>query len=335
MTWDELIAEFRDLGGISENVRVAEGPLGRGVFAIDSGKPAALFAPRSLLVPVDSLEVRNGQLETNSDEVGKRERVFFNNYQKHFGWGAGGFDEAWQAQASWNALPFAVVDFIKRMGALDRPELRFLPPSEDICSYFYVRNREFGFDGRLYLVPVVDLTNNASGAVGRVWNEGIGVRGIFETEVFLRYNISDAWAHTVSYGFSDRNPFAYSVEVEVAVREKQLRINRAFAQVDIRDGILFPRTDIAGNVVTLQQLMLGNSTMMDVPRAVFRKIMEPHLTTLEADDTLDGLLQFNRMKFLDLLRILERYESPLITVLKQGAINQLEALSSIVGARHL
>src|SRR6476646_4511492 len=33
--WDEMVREFRALGGTVENVRLGDGPLGRGLFPID------------------------------------------------------------------------------------------------------------------------------------------------------------------------------------------------------------------------------------------------------------------------------------------------------------
>ena len=34
-SWDDMIAEFRALGGTADNIVQAKGPLGRGIFPID------------------------------------------------------------------------------------------------------------------------------------------------------------------------------------------------------------------------------------------------------------------------------------------------------------
>ncbi len=335
MSWDALLAEFRELGGVAENIRISDGPHGRSVFVVDHAKPAALIAPESLLVPVESLEVRDGQLETTARELGARERAFFNAYQREYGWGAGGLQAAWSTQQAWHELPVEVSDFIKTMGALTEPNLRFLPPTIDVCRLDHVRNREFIYRNRLVLAPIVDCTNHASAAAGHVSEGGVGVRGNFESEIFLRYNISDAWAHALSYSFSDKNPFAYSLALQVDVFGKRFEIGRAFDQSEIRDGVLFPRTADTAGKIHIPQLMLGNSSHMDLPRGVFRKIMSEHFTLTQADNVFDSILQFNRAKFLSLVRVLDTYRSPMVDTLKEAALNQLEALCSCVGARAL
>ena len=51
-TWNELLEEFRALGGTAENIRLGRGEFGRGLFPIEPGKPVAIHIPNNLLVPV-------------------------------------------------------------------------------------------------------------------------------------------------------------------------------------------------------------------------------------------------------------------------------------------
>ena len=51
-TWNELLEEFRALGGTAENIRLGQGEFGRGLFPIEQGKPVAIHIPDNLLVPV-------------------------------------------------------------------------------------------------------------------------------------------------------------------------------------------------------------------------------------------------------------------------------------------
>ena len=75
MDWGELLATFRELGGIADNVRLGEGPFGRGVFVCDPSKPATLHASENLLVPIDDLEIRDGQLRHKTADGGRRARA--------------------------------------------------------------------------------------------------------------------------------------------------------------------------------------------------------------------------------------------------------------------
>jgi hypothetical protein len=61
--------------------------------------------------------------------------------------------------------------------------------------------------------------------------------------------------------------------------------------------------------------------------------MSAHFTPTQSDNIFDSILQFNRVKFVSLIRVLDRHQGPLIATLKDAALNQLEALASCVGAR--
>jgi hypothetical protein len=43
--WERIVGEFTALGGVADNVRAGEGPLGRGLFAIDPSQAVRLRAP--------------------------------------------------------------------------------------------------------------------------------------------------------------------------------------------------------------------------------------------------------------------------------------------------
>ena len=76
--WDEMLEEFRALGGTVENVRLGQGALGRGLFVIDPGRPFLVRIPESLLVNVSDIVFENGVLKVAAGaNVGARERKFY------------------------------------------------------------------------------------------------------------------------------------------------------------------------------------------------------------------------------------------------------------------
>ena len=96
MNWEDLLTEFRALGGVADNVAIRQGSLGRGVFPVDPEKPVRLRAAPNLLVPSADTELRGGRLVVKaSSNLGERERIFFERYQQEFLWGAGTLDEMW------------------------------------------------------------------------------------------------------------------------------------------------------------------------------------------------------------------------------------------------
>jgi hypothetical protein len=336
MDWDELVATFRALGGIAENVRLGSGRYGRGIFAIEPGKPSKLHAPENLLVPTDVLEIRDGRLSIQTGApYGLRERAFFDAYQHHFGFGSGAAAQ-WQTQAEWHDLSGDVADFIKRMGVSDDVGKCFLAPTPDVCAHRFVKARDYAYGGKPHLAPVVDLANHSAAAAPFVIKDGIGIAGTFDGEVLVRYGARDAWTNALQYGFSDVSSFAYSLAIAVDVDGRHsVAINRNVTLADVRDGVAFPQVRLDGRTIHLAYLPLGSPVAPDLPRAVFRKVMEPHLSTADADRTFDGIAQFNRHAFLDLLRLLRGRDGEVARMLENAAMQQLRALSDCVGARNL
>jgi hypothetical protein len=336
MDWEALLDEFRALGGTAENVRVAEGRYGRGLFVVDPALPAKIHACERLLVPIDALELRDGRLAVKAGAgVGERERAFFEAYQQHLGWGNGGREAAWRSHEAWNRLPSAVVEYVKHMGALEDPQRRFEVPSMEACARRYVNERDFFYGGGLYMAPFVDLTNHRGTAAPFVLEGGLGVAGTFDDEMLVRYNARDPWENALTYGFSDLAVFAYSLAIDVDVRGRRFSIGRKFADGEVREGIRWPLVETAGDAVRLGHVVLGNPAAPDLPRAVFRRIVAPYLTATEADDAFDGIQHFNRTKFLDVLRLLKTNDGPLVRMLEDAAIHQLQTLSHSIGARPL
>jgi hypothetical protein len=335
MEWDELIGSFRELGGAAENVRLGWGPLGRGIFVRDPAKPAKVHAPENLLFPVADIEIRDGQLGLKaSTNVGERERRFFEAYERHFGWGAGGFQESWNQQKQWSELPADIARFLTTMGGLNDAEKCLLPPSAEACFERFVDTRSFTYGGELKLAPVVDLINYSSYTNGFTIADGVGVAGLFADEMVVRYNLGDSWGHAVTYGFACLGAFAYSLSLSAELPGgKKIAIRRDIAQSYARDGVRYPKASIAGETIDLPFLMLGNATGTDLPRAVFRNLLAGVVPELQADGAFDGLAHFNRMQFLNLLRLLRKHDGAFVRMLEEAAIDQLETLSFCIGAR--
>ncbi len=334
MQWDELLAEFRALGGVAENVRLDRGPRGRGVFVVDAGRPATLHIPKSLTVPVDALELRDGEVKVVRGRVDDRVAAFYENYQKFFGWSAGGRDEALALQREWNELPAEVVNFIKTMGVLDHPERRFMAPDDHVLFDEHVRARMFQDRSGPFMIPMIDLVNHSSPARGYVVENGVGVSGSFSDEVLVRYNNFDAMTMVLHYGFADLSAFASSIGITVDLPGgRRLSIARDVSASETRNGIAFPIVTIADATIRLSYLMLGIQGATDVPRGVFRSLMKPFVDRAAADEIFDGIAHFNRVRFINFLRTLRKYDGRLIGELQEASINHLDTLSYCIGAR--
>ena len=335
LTFEELLAEYRANGGIAENVRLGEGTFGRGIFPIDPAKPLRLLTPPSLLVPRDAIEIREGHLRTRPGIVSEAAATFFERYQDYFGWSAGGRDESWQSQAAWHGLPPDIRACITKMG-IAHPEVVFAAPSDEMILHDYFSRRQFSYEGKLHVVPMIDLVNYAPTVPGYVTEGGFGVAGTFDGEAFVLYNLHDAIDLLLNYNFTARANFAYSVAITVDLPGgMQLSIGRTLDQNETIDGVGYPKTEQHDNRFALSYLKLGNRAAPGIPRGAFRRLMRDRLDAPSADSIFDSIARFNRDSFIELVRVAGAHDEPLPKMLVQAALNQLEALSACVGAKPL
>lgn len=338
VAFEDLLEQFRTLGGAADNVRRDRGPFGGGIFPVDPNRPVKLHASENLLIPAEDLEVRNGVLAVaDSSAVRAPERDLFGEVHRRLGWGAGTFDELWTAQTQWSRLPADVASTVRATAALDNADLRFADPSPFACLYHFVKSRDFTYGGRAYIAPLVDFVNHSAAAKPYVIGHGVGVEGTFDGEVLVRYNVADAWGFALTYGFADKAALAYSLPITVDLFGRgRLSIRRDFAAADVGDDrIRFPRKRVDAGTIDLSFVMLGHTRQPDLPRGVFRKLMTDRVTPQQADEVFDSILRFNHTSFLRMLRTLRAHDAPLVRMLEEAAIHQLEALCANVGARSL
>ena len=65
--WDAMLAEFRGLGGIADNICIRDGQFGRGLFPIDPSKPVDVYIPESLLIDVQHLHFAYADLRVGPE----------------------------------------------------------------------------------------------------------------------------------------------------------------------------------------------------------------------------------------------------------------------------
>ena len=335
MNFEELLAEFRALGGVASNFCLGAGERGRGLFVVDPAQPARIFVPENVLVPISEIEASPDALRVKGGAaIGPRERAFFDEYQRCFGWGAGGYEEVRREREAWSRLPADVTAFVQSMGVLGDPRAPFAPPDLSNCLQDFVDARDYDFRGVAHIAPILEIANHVSTAPGYEYpGNGVGASGVYPGEFLVRYNMGDAMANAIKYRFPDLSILAYSAGLVVDLPGFKLAVRRDFAQAEVRDGIRFPHVRETGDSVSLAFLTLGSLAAPDVPRGLFRELLASRLSASAADEVFDGIAHFNRKKFLDFVRLLDKHDGPVIGLLRDAALNQLEGLSSSVGAR--
>jgi hypothetical protein len=326
---NELLRQFRALGGVAENVCIRQGPHGYGVFAVIPNRPVRLMVPSQLLISPQSLSFTPaGNLEVkNASGLTADIAAFHAQYQRSFGWGAGGLEHVKQYRKQLCALPDALKNFLLILGCPN--DLSQLPTPEQAFKEHCI-SRQIGVFGTSRLMPVLELTNYASnGAPYVVMPDGVSLSGTFENEVLARYRHSmDAFHFFFNYRFATPGRSTLSCEVTVDVPQfKPLRITRVDGLFDVKNGARWPQMSTRKDEIHLSFVELVNLDAPTLPRQAFMELLsEQGLAISRADQLFDGLLDHNRQVFQDFLRACKNAEGQVVESLKAVAGYQLSNL---------
>ena len=331
MGWDDLVTEFRALGGIFDNVELRRGPRGRGLFPIDSTRPVTMKVPPNLLIPSKDIEIRAGQLVCKrSATLGERERTFFEHYQRQLGWGAGLLDELTQEQREWSRLPPDVQHVLREASIVSALQFLFLEPDDDSCLQRYLSTRQSNYHGSEVLMPFVELVNcSSSTAVGFQHANGITVSGTFADEILVDYNsTADCWDRAVKYGHFDSTIHACSMALRYqSAGAENIQIYKRYQQAEHRDKMALPLVQRAqDSTIEFSYLMLGNSCHPRLPRGIFQHLSKG-LALQGPDETFEIVQHYNRVQLLRFLDAAESVQTPLASTLRRAARQQLLTLS--------
>lgn len=325
----ELLRQFRALGGVAENVCIRQGPHGYGVFVVNPSRPVRLMVPSQLLISPQSLSLTpTGNLEVkNASGLPPEIAAFHAQYQRSFGWGAGGFQTVTQYRKQLCALPNALKNFLLILGCPN--DLSQLPTPEQAFKEHCI-SRQIGVFGTSRLMPVLELTNYASnGAPYVVMPDAVSLSGTFKHEVLARYRHSlDAFHFYFNYRFATPGRSTLSCEVTVDIPQfKPLRITRLDGLFDVKNGTRWPRVSTDKDEIQLSFVELVNLDAPTLPRHVFIELLSAQgLAISRADQLFDGLLDHNRQVLEDFLRACENAEGHVVENLKTAAGYQLSNL---------
>jgi hypothetical protein len=330
--WAGLVEGFYALGGVLENVRLGRGAIGRGLFPIDPGKPVKILVPENLLFPVDGLEFVDGRLrvKTRGDSP-SREDKFFEEYQEAFSWGAGGRSDCEAFLESMAELPEPVREVLTNDWGLGQ---MFRGVNAKLVQNRFLRTRMIYRNGRAVLMPVLELVNHSAIGAPFKFTGGISIAGAYTGEVLARYNFVDPFGVFLTWGFSNPEPATYSLSMKLPLPGRTLVIGRELAKNKIHGRLRVPEVTVEDDTINLSHVMLGHRRFPRLSRGVFQHLMKEHGIE-SADEIFDRIRQMNGTRFLNLLSVLEDYESRTITTLRQMCRYQLTSLMFCVGTREL
>lgn len=325
--WDDMIEEFRALGGRADNIILRKGRFGRGLFPRDISRPVSIRIPDSLLVEADYVRIENGVFRLAPEApVGARERSFLENYQRDFSWGPTHreMEALLQMMA---AAPAELRELMSTPLELDR---WLAGPSTAVLRHQYFSSRMITYKGKNVVMPIVELANHGSAGKYEM-TDGVGLSGRFDDEVLVTYTDEyDPLGMFQTWGFpSGSENFAFSVPLRIG---ENLSIERKELVYQEGRNPFYPDVRKEGQHVTLSFMLLGHKQNPRIPRGIFYRVCgEAGIDN--AAEIFDQIQHINRLPFLKLASLAEGAEPPLARLLRGLAIAQLECMSSNFGVR--
>src|SRR5438552_3355965 len=253
-----MLDAFRALGGVAENIRLGNGPYGRGLFPIDPAKPFHLRLPNKLLFPVAEIEFVDERIRIkDSAAVGQPERDFFEAYESAFSWGAGGRSESEKFVAAFDELPGDVRALLSaKFGMAEYTDGDLTERTRNR----FLNSRIIEWDKRRVVMPLMELANHdAFGFPYQADELGrLNIRSKVTGEIFVCYGLHDTFGIFRTFGFVTEHPQAYSLPMKTKTGVGDLRIERNVADGVKHGDFLVPRFTSEGGNVVLSYLMIGN-----------------------------------------------------------------------------
>ena len=329
--WDDMIKEFRALGGIAENISLGSGPLGRGLFLLDAKNPAHILVPEALLFDADNLDIESGMLcVRDKSKIGAREIKFFEDYQNNFSWGAGGRLECEALVNIFDTIPEPITELLS--AEFGRAKVFKRSGSDSVLERFSASRKIRLANGRAVLMPVLELVNHDIDGKVFKFGSGVSLKGVFAHEIFARYNVTDPFGAFFTWGFSNNASHAFSLPLSFSIGSRTLVVKRDLKEKQPSGKVRVPKVKRDGEKIILSHLMIGNAKNPRLVKGVFYRLMQ-EMDVSNKEEVFDHIQTSNSRQFVKLLLSLENFEGPSITALRKMALLQLEAISHCVGAR--
>lgn len=250
--WCLVKQQFQELGGIAENVELREGLNGRGLFPLDQACKVSLVCPYELLVSLDEIEIRRGELIfIESSDKSTKIRDFVEFYYSSFVWNDHIRRQAIAFAHSIINLPEELKIVLNNYKLVDLRIFSLLNDENEVLKRF-LSQRQVIFKGKRFLAPVWDLVNHSSFALPfRFTSNGLETppKAPSNKEIVHKYSSmrspSSMWN---KYDFAGDGIVAYGFPLEARLIDdsfiftcvgEQIFYGKARQNVDHKDHQLF------------------------------------------------------------------------------------------------
>jgi len=328
--WNEMLDEFRTLGGVADNVRLGDGAFGRGLFPIDVTVPVTIHIPDALLVSLEHVRFEDDVFRVDpGSQMDARCRAFIERYEQDFSWGTGR-GETERFLAMLHELPERVRNMLTERLALG---MFFQRPSPQLVQGLFIGSRAINTsNGRRVIMPIIELANHSPRGAEYDTDHGVSLHGLFEGEVLAKYgDPADPYELFAYWMFAPAEEMAFSMKMNLTIAGREVCIDREFRGEAVP---WVPKVSVEGNRISVAYLLLAHQRFPRIPRGAFHQAVS-NVGIDKPDEVFEIIQYLNREKFLDLLDVIEGLDLPGAQLLRTLARHQLRALSCYYGTRQV
>ena len=328
--WDQLLDAFQSFGGIADNVIQRPGRFGLGLFPIDPGQPSELRVPQHLLVPVNQIVLRNGELTLkNSKGFPKGYAEWFSKYQADYSWGAEAQQNIYNFACNLDALPTQILDQLSSLGIIKKRSNSIAVSTEEIAIRF-IKTRQIWHSKGQVIMPILELVNHApQGTTWDINGDGIAVSGTFNNEILVRYSVSDPLNRLMQYGFNCQEPTGFSVDLCFNHQGRRIIVDGGINNQSRRPCEVLTK----GADLIIKRPLLGLFEAPKLPLELFRKSVKEF--SVNPIELFDQIHHFNRLALISILKKLINVDGEMSQQLQTACLDQLVALSCHIGSREV
>ncbi len=271
--WHNLIAEFRKIGGIADNVCQKEGANGRGIFPVDSQKKSKIYTPYTLMVNKDDIYLDDNNLRIMEDKKYSQDvKSFFSYYQDNFSWGEGGREATEFFEKGLSLFNPELKRLLKQHSIVDIKK-RHEGKWNDVILNQFLNARAFKFRKCSMICPVLELVNHEVISLPFIVRQG----GIstpnyppLNTEVTHNYSPKSSLSRFFTYGFFCKETIVFSIPFNINIKEKGINI---FCKGnDITDDSI--KIERSGNKISIEGLPIADTNNQQLPVNYFNELIK-------------------------------------------------------------
>lgn len=329
-SWDNLVAWFRSLGGVLENITIRSENGYRSLVSIDRQRDSRIHVPNFMLIDADDVRVENGQLKLAPETRASAEaRAFFEAYHRFTSWSDGGRSSVEEFFTGLQALPTQAKTLLST--GLDLGHW-FEPISDAFLMRHFLDARRFTYEGRQVLAPLMEFTNHdGNGTRLSAGTDGLTLNGRFAGEIAWRYRTADTFQIFRMYRFPSIERFAFSLPFDVSDKRLGLKIHVGIdtnARQSTPAPIPLPVMTRTSGKIDLSFIVLADRNDPRLPFKYFKETLGQHLGR-GALEFFEGLLFYNRQRFFELMSTVEGSDGPAAQAIRKVCRLQLESLNMV------